>query len=548
MVTRRFVKKNNSYLKSIFFAFVSFYSCLVTAHPLEDIKRNVYKEITREALAPSFSDRGYPLPLVGHWNSGKAKGTYSPSYQFSLIEKGHHILPWFHINSPFGKGEATPDDYYSPWMEKARKYRLPIALISTQWERVLAEDPKFTKRPADRNPNTTSGKELIIPTLSPMGLEDDWYRAGKSWTSRALIASLQKKYPDPPLVLFVSNNEQKKLKWFEIEKDARINKEKIKNLSENNIKQYLSARWARLYKSLFLGFREGLGKRWSKSSKFVGYNAFLPMTIGRWSGWGKYSLSNDKEISPWSDIWEGASIPFYVHDWDQSTDYNVWGPVIASQNLVGVKDRKIRSNPDYWFEVSIWDGNQPRKPTDKISYYKSLGQTYDPRRYRGMVNFSLWLLRPRLIREFRNPDQTVDTTGVYFDEVLDAVDSVYRSDILTKFWREGRLVENNEDKHPYDKATTPEFKSMQKWYLLKTNLDPRRPWNLSTEIPVISIALTIGQLGEREWLVYAYSPLIGRNKVLVSIPNYKEVAISASPSGDFFYLSEQQGSVKRISN
>ena len=56
---------------------------------------SVAADIREEALRANSSDVGRPLPLAGHWNLGQEKNGFSPGYQMKMIERGHHLLPWF---------------------------------------------------------------------------------------------------------------------------------------------------------------------------------------------------------------------------------------------------------------------------------------------------------------------------------------------------------------------------------------------------------------------------------------------------------------------
>jgi len=60
--------------------------------------------------------------------------------------------------------------------------------------------------------------------------------------------------------------------------------------------------------------------------------------------------------------------------------------------------------------------------------YAKLGQTYSPARWGGQVQFGMWLLRPRLVREFRNWIDPMDTMQPYFEPVLTAVDRVHANE------------------------------------------------------------------------------------------------------------------------
>ena len=98
--------------------------------------------------------------------------------------------------------------------------------------------------------------------------------------------------------------------------------------------------------------------------------------------------------------------------------------------------------PNYWFEISVWHGGQKQ-----IDWYADHGQTYTPDRYGGMVQFGLWLLRPRVARYFAFWHKNRNDALTYFMPVAEAVESVYRSQVLKLFWREGKLVENPARKH-----------------------------------------------------------------------------------------------------
>ena len=205
-------------------------------------------------------------------------------------------------------------------------------------------------------------------------------------------------------------------------------------------------------------------------------------------------------------------------------------------------------NPEFWFEISTWDGHEPSKENDKRRFYANQGQTYDPERYGGMVQFGMWLLRPRVVRDFRYWTDTVQDAEPYFLPIVNAVDRVHTNPTLRKFWRKGNLVANAAYQHPYQTNVPEEYKSVPRWFLLNTSLDPKRPWSLSTELPVFSLALVLGQAPQRQWLVYAYSPLQDRSNVQVTIPGYGPIGIGVRPSGVFYEVSEDTQEVKEVTH
>jgi hypothetical protein len=87
---------------------------------------------------------------------------------------------------------------------------------------------------------------------------------------------------------------------------------------------------------------------------------------------------------------------------------------------------------------------------------------------------------------------------------------------------------------------------VQRWFLLSTDLDPPRPWEQTTNIPVFSLALVQGEPGERRWLLYAHSPLENRRGVRITIPDYGPVTVDVPRAGAFFLIEEGNRKVKVV--
>ena len=208
-------------------------------------------------------------------------------------------------------------------------------------------------------------------------------------------------------------------------------------------------------------------------------------------------------------------------------------------NYVPVLAEVRRKQPDFWFEISTWDGQQPGQPSDKLLFYANRGQTYSPDRYGGMVQFGMWLLRPRVVRDFRgSEDDERIRFEPYYDRIMEAVARVHRDPVLRDFWRHGRLVENPMGGHPYGTALTPELASRPRWFLLDSPANAPRPWQLTTPLTVYSLALVRGQTPHREWLVYAFSPLQRSGVVTVQIPEGPEVRVRTAEQGAFTLIKE----------
>lgn len=505
-----------------------------------DLLLPVADEIRQEALLPNDSELGHPLPLAAHWNAGLFPTGFTPDYQMQMISKGHYLLPWFQLSSPLES--PLPDAYYRSAIQRAAALNLPISFISTQWESVLTYDPGYFNLPPDQNPNVVGPDGSIQQKVDPFGPIAPWSAVGGRWSKNALVQKLQGWYPNPPLVMFISNNEHPKLEWYEVMTAKRYVDLYGLGRDDNFKRQVVGNGWISLYRALEGGMRDGLiPGPWSQNARFVGYMAFGPSGFGRWDGWINYSLYTPGRIEPWPLAWDGVSPPYYLYGSDGITDYQVWSPQVESMNWIFMLADACRLNPGFWFEFSTWDGGSTKR-----DYFASLRQTYSPERYGGMVKFGMWLIRPRLVREFRMFDDTVAGAEPYFLSIVKAVDSVHNNPLLRKFWRSGQIVTNRAQKHPYQDNVPDEYRTIDRWFLLDTNLDPPRPWSLTTPLPVYSLALVLGQPPEREWLVYAYPPLGPTTKVVVTLPDYGPITVNALPSGAYYHVIEKTKEVEPI--
>jgi PKD repeat protein len=382
--------------------------------------------------------------------------------------------------------------------------------------------------------------------VSPFGPVEHWREVGRRWTDTQVVRDLQVAYPDPPAVFFISNNEHSKLQWAEVEQSRRYIDLYGLGRSDNFKRRVVAEGWAERYRALQEGMREGLtNQNWQNNARFIGYEAFGPRHFGRWGGWPEYSLYTPNQIDPSPLTWDGGSPSYYVDNWAAITDFTVWSPQIGTQNWVFMLEEALATNPEFWFEMSIWDGHYPGEENDQRKQYEDLGQTFSPERYAGMVQFGMWMLRPRLVRDFRLSFEKRVDQEPYFLPIVAAVDRVHDHPALGQFWRQGKLVANRSEPHPYQSSIPTEYEETDRWFMLSTNLDPPRPWDLMDEIPVYSLALVLGEAPQRQWLVYAYSPL-GGGDVTVTIPDYGPVDIRSSVAGSFFVVDESTGEAELL--
>ncbi|HEV2443854.1 MAG TPA: hypothetical protein VGT07_15125 [Steroidobacteraceae bacterium] len=477
----------------------------------------------------------HPLPLAASWSMGLTPLGFSPAWQVEQIRRGQYLLPWFWLgvpptDPPSLPGYSTVSDalYYGPAISYLARHGLPLGFDMPPWEVLLPRvSPVYAKK------TDSSGHPISI---SPFGPIRRWYEAGRAWTRNPSLLQLQRLYPDPPLVLFISDNESSKLTPDDLHEPYSVDP------SPHTIarRRAIGDAWIARYKAMSDGLRDGLqAPGWRAHALFIGYDAFVTSAMGRWGGWGAYSLYVPGRTEPWPYAWDGASVSYYVHDWAPDSDYTVWSPEIEAMNYVPVLAEVRREEPDFWFEISTWDGQQPGQPSDKLLFYAKRGQTYSPDRYGGMVQFGMWLLRPRVVRDFRNSlDDERIRFGPYFDRIMEAVARVHRNPVLRDFWQHGHLVANPVGGHPYEVALTPELASRPRWFLLDSPANPPRPWELTTPLAVYALALVRGRAPHREWLVYAFSPLERSEVVRVRIPGGPEATVRAASRGAFTRVQE----------
>lgn len=534
--------------------------CLVAAIaatsvcPAEESLPAAAKAIRAEALRKNNSPDGRPLPLAAHWHR-----RYCPlSYQIEQISRGRHLLPWLPTPVPQqDAGRALGDN--KAGLATLRKWKLPFALITGgQWEATLYDhQQQWRSLPPNASPlvvpvEPIRGKDgKIKPTakqLSPFGAVGPWREVGEYWMGSPGMKAIQTAYPDPPMVLIVSNNEARDLRWHEAEESKRYLDKYGKGRDGAFKRKVVADGWIERYGAMLGAMRGSLVKpAWRANARFAAYNALGPNHLGRWSAWKTYSLITEDTIDPGPVIWDGAIPSYYDNHWEpKKSIWGAWSCQTEAMNMVLLKAEALRIKPEFWHEVIFWDGNLPGKSNDRYTTYTKKGFPPSPGRYRGWVQYGMWLLTPRVAREWRSSADKRDRWDAYFNAIVQAVDLVHHDKVLTRFWRKGRLVQPAANSHPFQTNVPQWLKGRNRWYHLRTSLDPQYPLKLDSVLPVFTLARVIGVKPDREWLLYAHAPRGDRKDVEVDIPGYMKITVDISLGGSFYHIQEKGGQAGRV--
>jgi hypothetical protein len=513
-------------------------------------------KIRNEALAANSTSMR-PLPLIGNWNAstewnvGTYADGYSPQYQMQLIDQGYPLLPWFTIPLPETSASASEwIRYYEAPMKRAAALGLPISFVGTQWEERLYQLGNCTKYSLADNPCIVS-RGIIQHRLSPFGAASVWRAMGRTWTASPMMAKLQEWHPTAPAVFFVSNNEGLRMNWNEVEQDDRYIALYGYGRSDEFKRKVTGDAWASLYRAFQAGMRDGLTQAtWKSGARFIAFNAFGPSYFGRWFEWKTYSLATNERVDPAPVTWDGGSPPYYLSP--PLSDLNVFGPQVEGMNWVFMQTEAQKLNPKFWFEVSLWDGHWPAAPDgspggpDSWQQFQQMGQPFTPQRYAGMTKYALWLLTPRVMREYRFHYESRTNIQAYTQVAHDAVQAIHKNSTLQQFWRSGALVANTAVKHPYSSEVPATYAAAPRWFNLSTNRDPAQPWSLYTEVPVFSVARVLNSAPKRTWLVFAYAPKGPFTGVQITLPGYGPIRMDVSVSGSCVLVDEARKTVTPV--
>lgn len=504
--------------------------------PLPPQPPTIFDEIRSAFDHRASKAAGRALPLVASWNMGDFERDgrfvgFGADFQRVRIEAGcQNVLPY--VQAPWPGQTDNPryfaDAHMGAFLRWLREHELPLTLGSTQWEGAFAVGVEWKDLPFEQNPCAFDLAGVRKDWVDVMGPIAPWREVGRRWGSSPVLRQMRDWHGGERVVV-LSNNEARRVQWHELPTSKRYMDAFASIESAPSVPSTPEAPNAkRVHRNVVaaqgFGFRVDQMHRAYRAASgldpiFVGYNAFGPPHFARWGGWTEYAVYFEGCLNAPSFGWDGGSPSYYENDWDAQLDHTVWSPQVEAQNYVAMM-REVR--PSFWFELSCWDGGAANR-----TKYLAMGQTPSPERYEGMIGFGAWLLRPRVLRDFRGWTETVAVEGPYFDAVARVVDRVHADSTLRRFWKHGELVPNAAHPHPYQEWIPPEYASEPRWFQLDTSADPPRPWNLRTKLRAFALALQLGN----EWLVYAHAPQGDEANVDVQVPGLGSVRLDVPLAG-----------------
>lgn len=523
----------------------------------------------REANGP----QGRPLPLAGNWMTERM---YGPQRFVEMIEEGHHMFitisdseflaTYAYVLENQGFLNRRIPAYLEevrPVLEYARKHRLPIAIRGNNWsDSVLG----YELRNEQAGKREYSIEETARPVrggvkgsdkmVSPFGPVERWAERGTWWTGNPIMRALQEIYPDPPMVVFLNNNEgghwrerhvRQVLDNPDVDPDRFVARYD-RDMSDEDLRGLINDLYDERYAAMFVAARETFVETaWAENSLFVAYNAWPGSIVGL-----------QDEVLVESGQWrryDGAMPEFYLNDWQiyrGKTDFSSWSPQSEAMAKHRWQRPIFEAAPEYYFASITWDGGRPSNRRSAVNemakgmYGDGPVQRWDFDRYEGMIQFGLWANRPRELREFRWPatDANVYDQGA-FDALVRAVDRPWNHEILREFWRFGEVVGDPEWEAPHAHRHSS-FATL----LPTEGHPPRGEWRERNAFPplrVLAQAFSLGEAPERRWLVMAHAPLGAVADVGVEVPGFGPARLPyVSLTGSFFHLIESDGSLETL--
>ena len=195
------------------------------------------------------------LPSLITWDADAYPNQEYYDEQVRLIELGHQIIPTIYIGAPGTEITNTNVAHYRKIFSLASELDLPVSIRFPDWKYWLTLNPYFTLPAAD-NPNFLDMTGTIQPKVSPMGKEDAWAELGTDWGHSPIFRVLQQWYPDPPFILFLSQDREAEVSPEEMLSSHRFTQQFGSDRSNEFIEDVIDEGYRTRYEVLIDSFHE----------------------------------------------------------------------------------------------------------------------------------------------------------------------------------------------------------------------------------------------------------------------------------------------------
>jgi hypothetical protein len=538
--------------------------------------------------------RTWPLPVTGSWNTE----AHTPLHYAQMIRDGHHPIMTFvdpvsramYVEYPANeKWRAGAEDeaakalaeYFRPGLEFARERKLPIVIRGWNWaDQVM----KFQELRAKISGKEIPGAQIVNAIVDgkkqkltdPFGPIEPWREWGAFWMGNKLIREMQAIYPDPPMVIFLDNNESGEITGANGQIAAELWKDGVAKFdrfvakygkkygegSHNREFQADAVRkgYAERYAAMFDAGKEAFtAPAWKKNARFVAYNT---LAGAAYLGNGKvpnigFGFDAKDGWTKWLQF-DGSMPELYDNDWQPGKRDDIpWSMQSEAGNMAAILPWAFGVRPNLIWSTIFWDGgfisqvDRGIRGTSKTYWYATSGFRWDFARYEGWVQFCLWTIRPAIAFEFREPGPLTPVGAGTWMALNHSVNRPWTNQVLRAFWEQGRLVPNTAEPpwfNEFPEGAPDWIRALPRCYQLTCDANnPRAEWGPYTRLRVFAMALVLGDAPARRWLVYAHAPNGGVSDTSVALPGFGNVRLPAVPrSGSFFTVDEKGGAVEVV--
>lgn len=494
------------------------------------------------------------LPIAAEWNVDGFAG-----WHVQQVQEGRRLLPSIRVpqyappgtpgmNANNPKPTATILDSFGDW-EFVRSRKVPLCLRTNNICSVFA-DARYRPPAVAEIENSpvvwryaADGSLDTRPLVDPFGADDNWSAEGQLWGRSHFLTELQARYPQPPFLLLVENNEgpyfnpklaadPKTGAWLEPLDAHSIRLAEYVATHGASLAEFwpvLYQRRAEQYKALFAAFDEALSRGWQGKTYTAAYGATK-------------STPGPSE----ADCYDaGSPSVAYIGGGARSNFTALTHGDILRYDAVWTARRE--ANPRAYREISLTIGRSGA--TNGAAAGKH--EVITPARWQGYCEYLLWAMRaesggvPVLLRHYvgtrSRPDDAFGvepyTEGDYARAVVAACDFVCEQKTLRHWYRGATAL--RVEQGPYGRLLTCDVNTPRgQW------IDPKKG-KVSAEAEIQVWCLGFELRGNT--LLVVWSPCVLDDTFLVDVPGRGTFELMPPAEGaDYWMLWANNDSPERL--